>query len=331
MPAGQYLTDIEKGQIIGYYNSGKSQREIGRLIGRSQTVVKNFLRKKENYGIKKPTKGNSKLSPSDKRQILRTARAGNLTSTDIKAELEVSVTPRTIRNVLSLDPNLKFGKMKSKPQLTEKHKKARLEFARKYMLGSEFWKSVIFSDEKKFNLDGPDGLHSYWHDIRKEPELLSRRVQGGGSVIIWAGFGYRGITDIGFVKPKSKSHDYQEMLHQQLLPVARNIGGKNWIFQQDNASIHNSRSTKSWFSKHKVRVLDWPSKSPDLNPIENLWGILVRAVYKNGRQFDSVPELKAAIKKAWTEIPDETLEKLVNSMQNRIFEVVLNKGGPTRY
>jgi hypothetical protein len=188
-----------------------------------------------------------------------------------------------------------------------------------------------FLDEKKFNLDGPDGIYCYWHDIRKEQEFLSKRFQGGGSVMVWAGFGYRGITDIFFINQKMKSHDYQEMLRQQLLPVANDIGGQNWILQQDNASIHNSRSTKNWFSEQHILVLDWPSRSPDLNPIENLWGILVRSVYKNGRQFNSVSELKAAIKKAWTEIPDETLQKLVNSMRNRIFEVVLNKGGHTHY
>jgi hypothetical protein len=60
-------------------------------------------------------------------------------------------------------------------------------------------------------------------------------------VIVWAGFSYRGITDIVFVNQKRKSNDYQEMLRQQLLPVANNIGGQSWIFQQDNASIHNSR------------------------------------------------------------------------------------------
>ncbi len=144
MPAGKYLTDYVKGQIIAYHNSGKKQREIGQLINRSQTVVKNFLLKKENYGIKKPTKGNSKLTSQDKRQILWKARSKKLTSTQIKANLNVSVTSRTIRNVLSKYPNFVFGKMKSKPQLTKEHKKVRLEFARKNFSSNEFWKSVIF-------------------------------------------------------------------------------------------------------------------------------------------------------------------------------------------
>jgi len=42
---------------------------------------------------------------------------------------------------------------------------------------------VLFSDEKKFSLDGPDGLNHYWHDLRKEPLTFSRRNFGGGSVM----------------------------------------------------------------------------------------------------------------------------------------------------
>jgi len=43
---------------------------------------------------------------------------------------------------------------------------------------------VIFSDEKKFNLDGPDGCDSYWHDLRKEHLVKPRRNFGGGSVMV---------------------------------------------------------------------------------------------------------------------------------------------------
>ncbi|TKR73972.1 hypothetical protein L596_021207 [Steinernema carpocapsae] len=88
------------------------------------------------------------------------------------------------------------------------------------------------------------------------------------------------------------------------------------ILQQDNASIHTSRSTKQWLDIKNIEVLDWPARSPDLNPIKNLWRILVRSVYANGNQYRTVEELKNAILKAWNEVPTEVLLNLARSMPN---------------
>ena len=60
------------------------------------------------------------------------------------------------------------------------------------MTWNEAWHNVIWSDEKKFNLDGPGGFSYYRHDLRKEEEIFSIRRQGGSSVMIWASFDWTG-------------------------------------------------------------------------------------------------------------------------------------------
>ena len=50
------------------------------------------------------------------------------------------------------------------------------------------WMTIIFRDEKKFSLDGPNEIQCYWHDIRKEEQVFSKRPFGGGSVKIWRAF-----------------------------------------------------------------------------------------------------------------------------------------------
>lgn len=127
------------------------------------------------------------------------------------------------------------------------------------------------------------------------------------------------------------SQGYVDILQNNLLRHGCKIAGRSWIFQQDNASINASRHTNQWFSEKKVNVLLWPSKSSDLNPIEKFWGILVRRVYANGRQFQSKQELKDAIKLEWDKITVGELKNLITSMPNRVFEVVQRNGEATKY
>ena len=80
-------------------------------------------------------------------------------------------------------------------------------------------------------------------------------------------------------------------MEDYLLPFTDEKMPVSWIYQQDNAPIHVSGRARSWFSEHGVPLMDWPSRSPDLNPMENIWGWLARAVYANNRQFSSVNDL----------------------------------------
>ncbi|CAD6189622.1 unnamed protein product [Caenorhabditis auriculariae] len=140
------------------------------------------------------------------------------------------------------------------------------------------WPRIGIRDEKKFNLDGPDGYAHYWRDLRKDPST-SKRNFGGGSLMVWAAF--CGNRD-----------DYQQLLAQHLLPYLRRRRRANMIYQQDNASVHASNSTLAWFAAKNVVLLDWPACSPDLNPVENLWSVLVRRVYANAKQYTTVNDLK---------------------------------------
>lgn len=189
---------------------------------------------------------------------------------------------------------------------------------------------MIFSDEKKFNLDGPDGFDSYWHDLRKEPRYFSKRNFGGGSVMVWVAFCWDGKLELQFTSKKIKSSDYCQVLRMSLLPFLRRFCRKKFVYQQDNASIHISRETTEWLNANKIEILEWPA-SPDLSPTENLWGIIVRRIYAHNRQFQSVDELKQAIVEAYEGIEEEIIKNLINSMTNRIFQLINRSGAKTDY
>ena len=97
------------------------------------------------------------------------------------------------------------------------------------------------------------------------------------------------------------------------------------------ASIHTSAHTKDWFAEHSVTVLDWAPKSPDLNPIENLWGQLSRAVYRDMRQFECLADLKAYILEEWESLESEYLQILSNSMPRRCAKILRHEGKALDY
>ncbi len=115
-----------------------------------------------------------------------------------------------------------------------------------------------------------------------------------------------------------------------MLPSADKLyGNADFIFQQDLAPAHTAKGTKSWFSDHGVTVLDWPANSPDLNPIENLCGIVKRKI--RDTRPNNADELKATVKETWASIPPQQCHKLITSMPRRIEAVIKAKGAPTKY
>jgi hypothetical protein len=106
-------------------------------------------------------------------------------------------------------------------------------------------KKVIFSDEKKFNLNGPDGYNFYCSEINKEEVVYFQRTIGGISIMIWTCFNYYGKSKLAFIDKTVDSLKYQDILRDNLLPfiIAQNI--PDVLFQQDNAKPHVSISTNN--------------------------------------------------------------------------------------
>jgi hypothetical protein len=123
---------------------------------------------------------------------------------------------------------------------------ARISWSKAHLHWLQEWYQVIFSDEKKFNLDGPDGWAYYWHDIRKNEVNFSTRQNDGGSVMVWACFGAFGQFALVFIDGKMNSTSYCEMLRDHFLPVINDLTHAPVIFQQDSASTHKSKRSRTW-------------------------------------------------------------------------------------
>ena len=123
--------------------------------------------------------------------------------------------------------------------------------------------------------------------------------------MVWAAISSRGSTELVFLEGKQNSLKYVETLDQYLFPLCDKFGDDAVIFQHDNDPLH-TRLTKTFLQERNLKVLKWPAGSPDLNPIENMWGLVISEVYSNGKQYFSVQELKDALNKAWKKLNEKS-------------------------
>ena len=336
---GPGLTEVEKTIIETLTNEGKSQRQIARTIKRDKKAVLNFQKKLETK--KSPAKLGRppKLSQRDKNSLIRRARLQSLTARELvfiaQDEWGINIGIRRIQQILKNAPFLRYTKMRCSPKLTTLNKDARLKFALKYLkCGAEFWSTVIFSDEKKFNMDGSDGHAAYWADTRVEKRYFSRRVRGGDGVMVWAAISSRGKTQLVFIENNMNAVKYTELLSNYLVPFIESKHGEETyecIFQHDNAPAHSAIHTKEWLMDNIIPTIEWPDKSPDINVIENAWGAMVLDVYQGYRQFDYIDDLKEAIVAAWDRLSLKYISNLIKSVPTRLANVLLMRGGVTSY
>ncbi|CAK9827632.1 Transposable element Tcb1 transposase [Anthophora retusa] len=248
----------------------------------------------------------------------------------------INVSAETVRRTLR-DVGM-HGRMKIKiPLLTKRHKKIRLEFARKYENFTEAdWSKVIWSDETKIDYFGSDGREWTW----KSPgqQLQSHHVHrtikfGGGHIMIWSCMTSEGVGCVDKIEGTMTAKSYIKILENSLL-ISLEKWGKtipDVIFQHDNDPKHKANCTKQWLVTQGFQVLDWPPQSPDLNPIEHLWGLLKRSVANFEPGSRSSLQLWADVVLAWQNIQREQCRNLVDSMPRRIKAVIKAKGGYTKY
>ena len=149
--------------------------------------------------------------------------------------------------------------------------------------------------------------------------------------MVWGVFSYSFKPKLFFFEGKVTSKKYMKMIKKHFLSFIKNKEIENYIFQQDNCSIHKSRFSLEKFDELEIPLLEWPSRSPDLNPMENLWSILVKEVYKDNIVFDNLDDLKNSIIVAWKNIGKKILQKLVDSMEDRLINVIKADGDFIKY
>ncbi len=256
---------------------------------RERSIMKHSL-----FSIRKIT---SNLLKSCERKIRSSKADSNTWESFTRSELKLeSVHQESPRSDI-------FRKRATKPLLKQTHRQKHLTWA----VEKNNWtvaqcSKVLFLNESKFCISFVNQGPRVWRKRgeTQNPCCLKSSVKFPQSVMIWAAMSSAGVGPLCFLKSTVNAAIYQDILEHFMLPSADKLyGDADFIFQQDLAPAHTAKGTKSWFSDHDVIVLDWPANSPDLNPIENIWGIVKRKMRDTRHNAD---DLKAAIKATWASL-----------------------------
>jgi hypothetical protein len=209
----------------------------------------------------------------------------------------------------------------------------RLKFAREHVdKPLSFWHKVLWTDESKI-LSRPNPRRNVYRPDGQalDPKYVTGTHKSGrASIMVWGSMSAAGVGRIHHVDTKMTAKVFIEVLDENLQESVEmlNLPG-DWVLMQDNDPKHTAKDSQAFLLTNGVIVLKWPSQSPDLNPIEHLWEHLKRVF--SGRGSRNGKQIFEQVKEEWERIPPEVCLTLVNSMPNRLREVIKAKGGHTKY
>ena len=212
-----------------------------------------------------------------------------------------------------------LGWVTSRPKycqiVRELNMEKRLLFCQEMLACNERFEDVIFTDECSVQLDRHGRLC-----FRKEgePRKLKPKPKHPVKVHVWGGISMCGATPLVLFTGIMNAEKYVQILEHGLLPfIDEKFANEKYRFQQDNDPKHVSRTAQNFFEANEINWWKTPPESPDLNPIENVWGYL-KYFLRNNYKPTNLETLEAGIMQFWENLTPEICTKFIS----HIFKVM---------
>ena len=209
--------------------------------------------------------------------------------------------------------------------LTPEQKELRISFCQWVLENESDLKNIVFTDESRFQC-GPD---NQWRRIKRgvySESCFAKKVKFPKTIMVWGGISAGFRTPLVKCSNGVDSDEYIEVLRRSevISSMDRVHGRGNWFLLQDGAPCHTSQKVLDWLQQQHVCVVPgWPPNSPDLNPIEMLWGVIKRKLGPSWRKGDDIWE---RVSTTWSEVSEKTIDALVESFLFRCRLVLRLRG-----
>ncbi|GFW11330.1 transposable element Tcb1 transposase [Trichonephila clavipes] len=274
------VSEFDRGRIVAYRDCGLSFREIGSHVGRNKTTAMRICDRSmqegtmDRHGRSHPPQC---TTSREDWQIVRMAVTDRSVTSRTVAQLIESVTHHSV-SVCIIRHHLQQSSLSARRPmlglpLTQNHRRLHHQWCNERRMSVAEWNEAVFTDESCICLQHHDGRIQIWR--HRGERMLNSCVMhhhngSAPGIMVWGGIGNHSRTPLLRIAGTLNSQRYiSEVLEPVVLPHLQDL--VTAIFQQDNARPLVARIVQMFFVNHQIELLPWPTRSPDLSLIENMW------------------------------------------------------------
>ena len=276
-----------------YEDAGFTSKQISNVLGRSYYTVQDWVRK-TNRGedIRNVQEGRGRkptYSPEAKRKVVRAVSTHPQKYSTRNLASKFGMSKTTVWEILK--KSFSYGGNYYVPTLTDEEKKNRVGYCKEMLHNDGILFKTFFSDEMGINLSDAHRSKTWAksHDVM-EIEIPRNEIR----VSCWGAISFRGATPLSIYKKSMKMERYKKCLEESC-PIIDDLYPEGWYLVHDNSTTHSA--SEQWMKDQGFGQVVFPTYSPDLTPIENLWSTLKESVAKDAPTTEE--RLIASLRRNW--------------------------------
>ena len=324
------LNRSQREQVIDAVENGATAAKVSREFNVHPKTVYNIVKSQKIFRKKYDNSNRFLLNAQDKVDI-NELKGESLRS--IQAKLSSNVSIDTIDRHFKREGCKTYVKL-NKNNLDRVPKDQRLKFAREYgSWGIEEWKRVIFTDETTIKNRASKEYVRCRPDERFQVTYYNRRSARQLSVNLWGFVNFYEKKLFRISSNFNRTEMFELLFDCGVLDYIKLLVPGPLYYQQDNCKVHLTSENLNIISlKGFILIKNWPSWSPDLNPIEVVWAILKKKVYLrlNEIEVNNEDELFDVCEQCFNDIDQQTIQQIISKLPLIIDEVFEIDGDITK-
>ncbi|GFU10306.1 transposable element Tcb2 transposase [Trichonephila clavipes] len=308
---------------------GRSVTSVAAEFGIAHSIVSRLWRQFQTTGtaIRGFSSGRPRgTTPADDRYIVLQARRNRRQTAGEIARHTTQATGRPISRFTVARRLQGGGLFARRPvrcvPLTPAHRRRRSLWCREHRNWRDNeWGRVLFTDESRFSLSSDSHRILIWRErgsCNHPSNIIERDMYGGRGVLVWGGIMLGSRTDLHIFDAGSVNGT--RYCNEILLPYVRlfrDAMGMQFLFMDENAPCHCTLAAEQLLESEDIECMDWPARSPDLNPIDHVWDFLGRRLAARTLPPVTIRELRLALQDEWAAMPQQLIDTVILSMGRR--------------